>query len=55
MDLGIVVGLVLIMSGLFRLLHVRYGKLPNMLGIHRYFPYVFMGVGAAILVLGITD
>lgn len=55
MDLGFVVGLVLIMSGLFRLFLVRSGKLPTVFGFQRYIPYLFLAVGAAIFVLALVD
>jgi hypothetical protein len=55
MDFTIVVSLVLIASGVFRLYLVRSGKLPQALSFQQYFPYVFIGAGLLMLVVALLD
>ncbi len=55
MEFGLVVGLVLVASGVFRLWLVRSGKLPPMFGFQRYFPYIFIGAGLALAILALMD
>lgn len=55
MDFGIVVALVMVAAGVFRLVLMRSGKVPIAYGYQRYLPYVFMGVGALLFILALTD
>jgi hypothetical protein len=55
MDFGLVVALVLIASGVFRLWLVNTGKSPPMFGFQRYFPYAFIGMGIVLGILAFTD
>ena len=55
MDLAIVVSVIMILAGIFRLWLMRSGKLPLAFGIQRYFPWMFIGVGIVLLVIAILD
>lgn len=55
MDFTIVVALVLIAAGVFRLFLVRTGKKPEDVGYQRYFPYAFIVMGALLFILGLMD
>jgi hypothetical protein len=55
MDLTIVVALIMIAAGVFRLYLVRSGKLPLAIGVQRFFPWIFIGTGVVFLVLALTD
>jgi len=55
MDFGMVVALLMIAAGVFRLVLMRSGKVPAVFGYQRYIPYVFMGVGAVLFILALTD
>ncbi|MBA3377485.1 MAG: hypothetical protein H0T93_01240 [Chloroflexia bacterium] len=55
MDFGIVVALMMVAAGVFRLVLMRSGKVPIAFGYQRYFPYVFIGVGALLFILALTD
>lgn len=54
-DLAIVVSVIMILAGIFRLWLMRSGKLPLAFGVQRYFPYMFIGVGVVLLVIAILD
>ncbi len=55
MGFGIVVALMMVAAGVFRLVLMRSGKVPIAFGYQRYFPYVFIGVGALLFILALTD
>lgn len=55
MDFGIIVALMMVAAGVFRLMLMRSGKIPLAYGFQRYFPYVFIGVGTLLFVLALTD
>jgi len=55
MDFGIVVALIMIAAGVFRLVLTRSGKVPVIFGYQRYIPFVFMGVGALLLIVALVD
>lgn len=55
MDFGIVVALLMVAAGVFRLVLTRSGKIPIAFGYQRYFPYVFIGVGVILFILALTD
>lgn len=55
MDFGIIVALMMVAAGVFRLVLMRSGKVPLAFGYQRYFPYVFIGVGALLFFLALTD
>ena len=50
-----VISLMLIASGVFRLWLLRTGKVPPMFGVQRYFPYVFIAIGIAFGVYVLID
>ncbi len=52
---GLVISLMLIASGVFRLWLIRTGKVPPMFGVQRYFPYGFIVVGIAVGILALID
>lgn len=49
MDFTIIVSLMLIASGLFRLFLIRSGKLPVGFGYQQYFPYIFIVTGLVLI------
>ena len=53
--LSILCGAVLIVSGLVRIFLTQSGRLAARTGIQQYFPYVFVVLGAMILILGFTS
>jgi len=55
MAFGLVVALMLIASGAFRLWLIRTGKVPPLFGIQRYFPYVFIVAGIVLGALALVD
>jgi len=52
--LSILCGAVLIVSGLVRIFLTQSGKIPARTGVQQYFPYVFVVLGATILILGFS-
>lgn len=55
MDFTIIVSLVLIASGVFRLFLIRAGKLPSGFGYQQYFPYIFIVAGLVLIALALFD
>jgi len=49
MDFTIIVSLMLIAFGVFRLFLIRSGKLPAGFGYQHYVPYVFLVAGLALI------
>ena len=54
-DLRIVVSVIMILAGVFRLYLVRSGKLPLTMGAQRFFPWLFIGVGLILLVWALVE
>ena len=55
MDFTLIVALVLIASGAFRVVLIRSGKLPEGLGVQKYFPYAFIAIGVLMFVAALID
>lgn len=55
MELPVVISVLMIMVGLFRLFLIRTGKFPMALGIQRYVPWVFIGAGITLLLVALLD
>jgi hypothetical protein len=55
MDIAVVIALIMIAIGAFRLYLVRSGKLPLAFGVQRFFPWIFMGTGVVFLIIALTD
>ncbi len=55
MDFGVIVALMMVAAGVFRLMLMRSGKIPLAFGLQRYFPYVFIGMGVLLFILALTD
>ena len=55
MDFGIIVALMMVAAGIFRLVLMRSGKVPLAFGYQQYFPYVFIGVGVLLFILALRD
>ena len=51
MTFGLVVALMLIASGVFRLWLMRSGKIPPLFGVQQYFPYIFIGAGVVLAIV----
>ncbi len=48
-DFTVIISLMLIASGVFRLFLIRSGKLPAGFGYQHYVPYVFLVAGLALI------
>ncbi len=53
--LSVLSGVLLIVAGLVRIFLTQSGKLPARAGVQQYFPYLFVVLGAMILMLGFVE
>lgn len=55
MELPLIIGAFMILTGIFRLYLIRSGKLQFVFGFQRYFPWLFMGLGAFFIITTLLD